>query len=100
MTLTLNDLDDTLSDERHLGFGYATASFLTTSLRERLDRNVVFVANESALTKEELFLWSNSKYGRWLVDTGSITRATVRDYLSRKIIDELRLEGDSSWHSS
>jgi hypothetical protein len=68
MPLTTTSLQNVLADERHLGFGYATSDVLPPSRRERLDRAVVAVANDLGLDEETLFHWTNSKYGRWLVD--------------------------------
>lgn len=92
--LTVTDLHNTLLDERHLGWGYACTDVLSDSIRSRLDRAIVGVANEEGLTYEELFTWSNSKEGRWLADAvygrdANPSRATVRLRLSRKIVDEL-----------
>lgn len=84
--LHLEDLTRTLGDERHLGFGYATADDLSNSKRERLDRCIVSVANELALDYEDLFHWANSKNARWLVDEASsastINQKFVRKYLN------------------
>lgn len=90
-SLTVTDLRQTLADERHLGFGYACCSDLPETTRERLDRAVVAVANELHLSPEDLFHWSNSKYGRWLYDAVQgndkpPTRATVRDLLNPEAV--------------
>jgi hypothetical protein len=93
--LTTTDLHATLDDPRHGGWGYACCSLLSDSVRDRLDRAIVAVANELGLTHAELFTWSNSKHGRWLADSlgdSSPTRATVRLELSREIIDSLTAE--------
>jgi hypothetical protein len=88
MNLSTEDLQRTLSDERHLGWGYACCGDIESeSTKERLDRAVVAVANDLGLDYEVLFHWSNSKYGRWLADGiigcgESATRATVRRYLN------------------
>ncbi len=90
--LTVTDLRETLDDERHHGWGYACCGDLPETKRDRLDRAIVGVANEEKLTLDELFVWSNSKYGRYLADEvngGAPTRATVRDYLSRDIVNML-----------
>jgi len=95
--LTVADLHATLADERHLGWGYACTSDLPQGKRDALDRAIVGVANEEGLTAEELFDWSNSKWGRWLTDdlmgrNGRPTRANVRRYLTRAIITDLITE--------
>lgn len=93
--LTPADLQATLDDERHLGFGYAESRYLSDFKREALDQKVVAVANEFGLDAEELFLWANSKYGRWLCDStygARVTRELVRKALSRTIIEELKRE--------
>lgn len=87
--LTTADLEAALNDERHLGFGYATRDYLPTSLRERLDRNVVWVANDLGLDAETLFHWANSKNARWLCDhasDGKVSRDRVRDYLNPETV--------------
>jgi hypothetical protein len=96
--LTVADLHATLADERHLGWGYACTSDITSTYkRAALDRAIVGVANEEGLTAEELFQWSNSKWGRWLTDDiigrdGQPSRATVRRYITRAILDDLIAE--------
>lgn len=66
--LTVEDLHATLEDERHLGWGYATTEELNDRERRNLDVVVIEIANEQGWTKDQLFEWSNSKYGRWLSD--------------------------------
>jgi hypothetical protein len=83
--LTIQDLHETLADERHLGWGYAGRDRLAASKRDRLDRAVVAVANELGLDTETLFHWSNSKNGRWLIDEATDsapTRDLVRKHLN------------------
>ncbi len=84
--LHLEDLTRTLDDERHLGFGYATADDLTSDQRDRLDRSIISVANELALDYDDLFHWANSKNARWLCDEASgakaINQTLVRRYLN------------------
>lgn len=94
--LTVRDLNRTLADPRHLGFGYASTTTygLTGARRDRLDRAVVAVANELGLDYEALFAWSNSKFGRWLADDvygcgAPPTRTTVRKLLNRRAIAEV-----------
>lgn len=86
--LTTDDLERTLADDRHLGFGYAcTLDIASSSKRVSLDRAIVAVANELGLDYEQLFDWSNSKYGRWLADAvvgrgAKPNRETVRYFLN------------------
>lgn len=90
--LTNSDITRTLSDERHLGWGFACCSDMGDSKYSRLVAAVTAVANELGLDYELLFMWSNSKHGRWLADDLSSappTRATVRRHLSANIIAEL-----------
>ena len=92
--LTPVDLVAVVADERHNGWGYATASYLSPTKRGRLDSAVVAVANELGLTYEDLLVWADSKYGRWLVDHASstINRAVVREYLNPAALAVLREE--------
>jgi hypothetical protein len=90
-TLTLDDLEDCLNDEEHLGWGYAIRDNLSASRQARADKAVVAVANELGLTKRQLFHWTNSKYGRWMIDgmygrDEGISRATVRNYLNHDAV--------------
>ena len=90
--LTVADLDATLADERHLGWGYASAGHFGDSKRARLDRAVVAVANELGLDYEGLFMWSNSKLARWCADEmhgRSPSREAVRHYLNPTVIRDL-----------
>lgn len=90
--LTVEDLHRTLEDDRHLGYGYASCSLVLSGTRmDRLDRAIVAVANELRLSYNDLFHWSNSKYGRWLADgiygrDESPTRANVRRYLNAEAV--------------
>lgn len=94
MTLTADDLNRTLADERHLGWGYQCCLDIeSATTRARLERAVVAVANEQQLDYERLFRWSNSKWGRWLYDGvrgcgEPPTRATVRRYLNERSVAE------------
>ena len=90
--LTVEDLTRAMTDERHAGWGYATAFWLSESRLTRLNANVVYVANELGLGYEDLFEWANSKLGRWLVDeaTDSTSRATVRRYLNAENMAQLK----------
>lgn len=93
--LTVEDLHATLEDEDHLGFGYACChDDLPAGKLRRLDAAIVAVANEEHLSHEDLFKWSNSKYGRWLADAvhgrdATPTRETVRQLLSAAICADL-----------
>lgn len=92
--LDLHDLHRTLWDDRHLGWGYQCCDVLSPAKRRRLDAAIVAVANECGLDYERLFVWSNSKWGRWLADgthgcDEPCSRATVRRYLNDEIINEL-----------
>jgi hypothetical protein len=98
--LTVADLHDTLTHEDHLGWGYAcVASIDSDAVRARIDRHIVRAANDLGLTADELFMWSNSKYGRWLSDEvgeslRDATLAKVQRYLSAETIATLkRYEG-------
>lgn len=87
MELTTKDLEDALADPQHLGYGYATAGNLRRSQATALDNAVVRVANELDLDPVAFFDWTNSKYGRWLVDgvegCGEKPNAeTVRKYMN------------------
>jgi hypothetical protein len=96
--LTIEDLHQTLCDDRHLGYGYACCTDIeSTSKRLRLDKSIVAVANELGLDYETLFHWSNSKNGRYLADgilgcNESPSRENVRHYLNPTAV-ELSLEG-------
>jgi hypothetical protein len=84
--LTLADLDRALEDERHMGYGYAIASDLTPHKRERLNRAVIAVANQLGMNYQQLFEWTNSKYGRHLagyVEHNELpaSQESVRQYL-------------------
>jgi hypothetical protein len=70
MTLTVDNITQALEDERHLGFGYYESRSVEMPKRklERLDRAVIRQANALGLDQERFFHWTNSKYGRWLVD--------------------------------
>lgn len=91
MSLGLQDLDDAVEDQRHLGWGYSTKSGLPNRAQATLDCAVIDVANELELNYEELFHWTNSKYGRWLVDTiggKTPTKAAVRKYLNAEAVKD------------
>jgi hypothetical protein len=95
--LTVQDLHETLEDPRHGGWGYAcVARTFTANKCAAIDKAIVAVANKEGLTKEELFVWSDSKFGRWLRDeaeeTRDITQKFVRKHLNRSIVDRLAKE--------
>ena len=67
--ITYQDLLDALLDERHLGNGYAIRSYTTDPRKVvTMDEMVVLMANKEGWTKEELFQFTNSKTGRYVVD--------------------------------
>lgn len=91
--LSMDDLDAALGSEDHLGYGYAISSDLPSRKRLALDHSVVAVANDLDLDAETLFHWTNSKWGRWLVDgvygrDETPTKATVEKYLNPKAVAE------------
>ena len=96
MTLVLDDLDAALEDGRHNGWGYLTSRHLRVRQAAALDIAVIDVANELGLNYEDLFSWTNSKNGRWLVDgIESDTKPTaklVREYLNEETMQRLREE--------
>jgi hypothetical protein len=94
--LTEGDLYRTLEDDRHLGWGYACLDVLSISRRARTDAAIVKVANQLELDYEDLFLWSNSKHGRWLADMihgcDSAVVRSVKQQLSAEVIKDLKSE--------
>lgn len=68
-TITYQDLLNALIDERHLGNGYAIRSY-TTDPRKivAMDEMVVLMANKEGWDLEQLFQFTNSKFGRYVVD--------------------------------
>lgn len=94
--LTLADLERALEDDRHNGWGYATSrsGWLSPTAMARLDCRVIDTANQLGLDYEELFQWTDSKYGRHLVDTiggvRDVTFAAVRPYLNENAMQVLR----------
>lgn len=97
MALTRKHLDAALSDPRHLGFGFAGIQHRSSSVQTVTKVAVVRQANRLGLDFEDLFLWANSKYGRWLADSVETlgVRAKVEEFLNQKVIDRLRAERDS-----
>ena len=95
--LQVSDLHATLTDERHHGFGYAGAQYLPPATRQELDEAILEHANANGLIYEDLFIWADSKYARWAVDSiDGKTRAidVVRRYLTDAIISELFREAE------
>jgi hypothetical protein len=79
--ITYQDLLDVLQDERHLGNGYAIRNH-TTDPRKivAMDEMVVLMANKEGWNREELFQFTNSKTGRYVVDcwmSGDKDRAQI-----------------------
>ena len=79
--ITYQDLLDALLDERHLGNGYSIRNN-TTDPRKivAMDEMVVLMANKEGWTLEELFQFTNSKTGRYVVDcwmSGDKDRAQI-----------------------
>ena len=66
--LTTDDLDRALNDDRHFGWGYRTRGYFTRTFQAMVDAEVIRAANEHGWDYEDLFAWTNSKDGRWLVD--------------------------------
>lgn len=96
-TLTVEDLLNTVADDRHLGWGFACVTGYGLNDEEfgRTMRNVVAVANELGLDYEDLFMWSNSKNGRWLsdqMDRRAPSKRLVRMFLNPDAILRLKKE--------
>lgn len=94
-TITRHDVADCLTDDRHLGFGLAESHLLTSRKRDQLFTAIAAVAVELGITKEELFHWTNSKWGRWLIDgvygcDEPINRATVRRCMDAQKVAEVQ----------
>ncbi len=67
--ITYQDLLNALLDERHLGNGYSIRSYTTDPRKVvAMDEMVVLMANKEGWTLEELFQFTNSKTGRYVVD--------------------------------
>lgn len=69
--LTVDNLMDTLVDERHLGFGFAGIRSFAFSRQMQAAEAVVKVANDLRWDAEALFIWSNSKDARFFTDAVS-----------------------------
>ena len=69
LALTYNDLLNALQDERHLGNGYSIRSYTTDPRKVvAMDEMVILMANKEGWTSNELFEFTNSKTGRYVVD--------------------------------
>lgn len=69
LALTYNDLLNALQDERHLGNGYSIRSYTTDPRKVvAMDEMVILMANKEGWSLEDLFQFTNSKTGRWVVD--------------------------------
>ena len=66
--LTVDNLMDTLIDQRHLGFGFAGIRGYAFSRQMRAAEAVVTVANDLGWSYEDLFTWSNSRDARFFTD--------------------------------
>lgn len=75
--LTIADLERTLEDDRHNGYGFAQASTHRLSELTTAYSAVIWRANELGWDYEALFAWSNSRLARifWDEHTFSLTRA-------------------------
>jgi hypothetical protein len=94
--LTVNELDAALARSDHHGFGYAESRYLDAKRRRALDAAVIEVANELMMTADDLFAWTDSKHGRWLIDgvygrNAPANAETVRGCLNRQVLRELGL---------
>jgi hypothetical protein len=67
-TLTYDDIDRALADERHHGWGYACRSSLNERARHTADAVVLRAANEQGWDYDQLFEWCDSKSGRHFSD--------------------------------
>lgn len=65
MKITVKDLNLMEHEESFLGFGYLGHEFRT----DATDVMLVGAINQLGLSKEELFLWVNSRAGRHFMDT-------------------------------
>lgn len=95
--LTVNDLVAALAREDHHGWGYSTRRYLDDKRQRELDAAVVEVANELMINYDALFEWSDSKWGRWLVDAvhgrdEPATVETVRGCLSKATLKDLGID--------
>jgi hypothetical protein len=97
--LTSSDIDRAMNDDRWLGFGYLGVRQYgsETVAIDDADAVVLAIANEAGLDYEGLFLWLNSKDGRWTAD--ALFSGADRDDLDRwgmgprpSVIAKLRTE--------
>jgi hypothetical protein len=79
--ITYQDLLNALSDERHLGNGYSIRNHTIDPRKVvAMDEMVVLMANKEGWTFNELFEFTNSKTGRYVVDcwmSGDKDRAQI-----------------------
>lgn len=83
--LTIDQLMDTLIDERHIGFGFAGIRHYSFSRQMRAAEAVVTVASDLGWDYEDLFTWSNSKPARWFADEMSDDDADA-EQVARKYV--------------
>lgn len=81
LALTYADLLNALQDERHLGNGYSIRSYTIDARKVvAMDEMVILMANKEGWNLEELFQFTNSKTGRYVVDcwmSGDKERAQI-----------------------
>lgn len=91
MSLTITDLDRMQQDERWAGWGYIMERRnATPERREAADSIVLEVANAENLTYDQLFMWANSKKGRWFMDTVDSTTVSVEDVQFKNLLPSKR----------
>ena len=91
---TMGLAEDTLKffekDSEWLGYGYLGSSYRTVDT----DRYLIKAANHYNMSKEDLFMWCNSKYGRWAAENsgyGHITLKKLKEILPKEI-NSLRVD--------
>lgn len=87
--LTAADVEAALADDRHLGYGFHERALLPAASQVRLTRVVAEIATEAGWAYEDLFHWTNSKFGRHLISdvmgprlNGEALRHVVRNYIN------------------
>ena len=76
MTLTTDTFDDFALRDDWLGFGYIGGRrHLTAAERARADSIALAYAIEHGWSEGDLFLWGNSKLGRWFSDYATVHRS-------------------------
>lgn len=86
--LILDTLDEFEDREDFLGYGYLGNSFRTGDT----DRYLIKAANFHGIEKEDLFMWCNSKWGRWEAENsglGNVTMKRLKQILPEQV-DSLR----------